>query len=47
MEKTHVLLELSSTLILSSSGSTVKVSKYTLKDIQTALQQAQEKIEFL
>jgi len=47
MEKIHGLLELLSTLILSTGGSTVKVSKDTLRDIQTSLQHAQENIAFL
>ena len=47
MEKNHGLLELLSTLILSTDGSIVEVNKNTLKDIQTSLQLAQETIEFL
>lgn len=47
MEKNHGLLELLSTLILSTDGSTVKVNKNTLRDIQKSLQYAQEKIDFL
>ena len=47
MEKIHGLLELLSTLILSTDGSTVKVNKNTLRDIQKSLQYAQEKINFL
>lgn len=41
MEKNHGLLELLSTLILSTDGSIVKVNKNTLKDIQKSLQYAQ------
>ena len=47
MEKNHGLLELLSTLILSTDGSKVKVNKNTLRDIQKSLQYAQEKIDFL
>jgi len=47
MDKIHGLLELLSTLILSTGESTIKISKDTLFDIQTCLQYTQEKIEFL
>ena len=47
MEKIHGLLELLSTVILSTSGSIVKVNKDTLRDIQTSFQHEQENIAFL
>lgn len=47
MEKINGLLELLSTLILSTGGRTIKISKDTLRDIQTSLQHAQENIAFL
>ena len=40
-------MKLLSTVILSTGGSTVKVKKDTLRDIQTSLQHAQENIDFL
>lgn len=47
MAKTHGLLELLSTLILSTFDSIVKINKTTLVDINICLQHAQEKIDFL
>jgi len=47
MYKIHVLLKLLSILILSIADNTIKVSKASLSDIQTCLQNAQDKIDFL
>lgn len=49
MDKRTKLLKFLDTLILSivESEDTIKINKTTLADIQTCLQDAQEKIEFL
>ena len=47
MAKLERTLELLRTLIMSTANSTVKINKASLSDIQTCLQYAQEKIEFL
>ena len=47
MAKLERILELLRTLIMSTANNTVKINKASLSDIQTCLQYAQEKIEFL
>ena len=47
MVKLEIILELLRTLIVSTTDGTVKISKYTLFDIQSYLHNAQEKIESL
>ena len=47
MARITEILEFLKTLIHSSNHDTLKVSKVSLTDIQTCLQNAQEKIDFL
>lgn len=47
MAKIDTLLELLRTLIITTIESTIKINKDYLFEIQTCLQYAQEKIDFL